>query len=370
MKSEDANAPHSRLCAAMPASALKMLLLTALLCFVTEAAAVPPYVEFTGGVHANHDASTPGQIAPPPPPTGLNLQGDNAKLHFGAAMECTIEYKPGPPPYLESNCPIQAPPPSPSSPPPPSPSPSTPPPSTPPPRVSLRAHGWIQGSGYNARGLVMYQNDEMGEGTLSHFTQVTAGALFAGLDSAAGSGTYHNPTVADLDDDGYLDVLMSNENSVWVLHNQAGQGGSFVSNPALLQGVSGCCYSNPAPRLADFDDDGDLDLFIGGPSTALYFKNTGTPSAPNFIASTLPVHPGDNLAGDGGTGQRINPTLLDFDGDGDIDYLCVTHTYVRYFENQAGTFKQETPTWLSPFSSVRAPARFSSPARALPAVNQ
>ena len=93
----------------MPASALKMLLLTALLCFVTEAAAVPPYVEFTGGVHANHDASTPGQIAPPPPLTGLNLQGDNAKLHFGAAMECTIEYKPGPPPYLESNCPIQAP---------------------------------------------------------------------------------------------------------------------------------------------------------------------------------------------------------------------------------------------------------------------
>ena len=54
-------------------------------------------------------------------------------------MACKFEFRPGPPPYLQSNCPIESPPPHPSSPPsspppssPPS-SPPPPPPSTPPP---------------------------------------------------------------------------------------------------------------------------------------------------------------------------------------------------------------------------------------------
>jgi len=52
---------------------------------------------------------------------GLHLAGDTAQLHLGPNMECTLELKPGPPPYLESSCPILAPPPlPPSSPSPPS----------------------------------------------------------------------------------------------------------------------------------------------------------------------------------------------------------------------------------------------------------
>ena len=79
--------------------------------------------------------------APPPPVTGIHIRGQNAKLLLGASMACTLEFRPGPPPYLESNCPIGAPPPAPGSPPsppppspspPPSPPPPSPPPSTPP----------------------------------------------------------------------------------------------------------------------------------------------------------------------------------------------------------------------------------------------
>ena len=77
----------------------------------------------------------------PPPPRGLHLSGHNAQLLLGVSMACKFEFRPGPPPYLQSNCPIESPPPHPSSPPPPSPSmpPTTPPPSPslPPPSPSL-----------------------------------------------------------------------------------------------------------------------------------------------------------------------------------------------------------------------------------------
>ena len=66
-------------------------------------------------------------------PKGLHISDEEAQLHFGPNRECTIELKAGPPPYLESNCPIQAPPPHPAAP--PSPPPSAPPSSPPPPVV-------------------------------------------------------------------------------------------------------------------------------------------------------------------------------------------------------------------------------------------
>jgi hypothetical protein len=72
------------------------------------------------------------------PPTGLHLSGSDAKIHFGPNMECTMVYRPGPPPYLESSCPINAPPPGPS--PPPSLPPSLPPlspPFAPPPEPGV-----------------------------------------------------------------------------------------------------------------------------------------------------------------------------------------------------------------------------------------
>ena len=71
-------------------------------------------------------ASNPPEQPPPlpPPPRGLHLSGESAELKFGLNRECTIEYRPGPPPYLELGCPIQAPLQSPS--PPPSPPPPSP----------------------------------------------------------------------------------------------------------------------------------------------------------------------------------------------------------------------------------------------------
>lgn len=73
------------------------------------------------------DSTAATEGADPSPPTGLHLSDNNAKVHFGPniATGCTLEFKPGATPYLESNCPINAPPPMPKP-------PAAPPPSTPP----------------------------------------------------------------------------------------------------------------------------------------------------------------------------------------------------------------------------------------------
>lgn len=76
---------------------------------------------------------------------GFHIADDEAGLHFGPNVDCSLKYVAGPPPYLMSTCPIDAPPPMPSAPPsppsapppflPPSdpPPPETPPPPSPPP---------------------------------------------------------------------------------------------------------------------------------------------------------------------------------------------------------------------------------------------
>jgi len=74
-----------------------------------------------------------GSVTTLPRPYGLHLASEeHASIHFGDNFECTISFRPGPPPYLESSCAIEAPPP---DPPPASPPPSSPPqpPASPPP---------------------------------------------------------------------------------------------------------------------------------------------------------------------------------------------------------------------------------------------
>ena len=100
---------------------------------------------------ASPPAPPPPLLPPPtspPPPRGLHLSGHNAQLLLGVSMACKFEFRPGPPPYLESSCPIEAPPPAPSSPPsPPPPSPSMPPPSSPSPLQPPPRDFRIAGSG-------------------------------------------------------------------------------------------------------------------------------------------------------------------------------------------------------------------------------
>jgi hypothetical protein len=68
-------------------------------------------------------------------------------------------------------------------------------------------------------------------------------------------------------------------------------------------------------HLADWDDDGLMDLLIGHMSTIVFYKNAGTKSAPSFLAPKLIVIP------EGKFPDRPSPYVVDWDGDGKLDLL-------------------------------------------------
>jgi len=127
----------------------------------------------------------------------------------------------------------------------------------------------------------------------------------------------------------------------------------------LLEGI---------PAFADLDNDGDKDCVIGnvnysytGAHSFLYYKNTGTASAPAFTAQLNGNDPFNAI-----TDPNSLPTLAiaDLDGDGDFDILSETYSYNS--STYTGTFYlaviKNTGTKTNPVfaAPVTANALFSS----------
>jgi hypothetical protein len=134
-----------------------------------------------------------------------------------------------------------------------------------------------------------------------------------GLPSSYNSTTH--PTLADLDGDGDLDLLVgSGDGSLGYFENTGSASSaafaSGISNPFGLSSTQ----STSAPSLVDIDGDGDIDLFVGTyTGRTVFFENTGTASAPAF-AAPIPF-----AAGLAAAGYNASPSFADLDGDGDLD---------------------------------------------------
>ncbi len=122
--------------------------------------------------------------------------------------------------------------------------------------------------------------------------------------------------------------------------------GLTFSNPATAQSFAAPVINpfsiNPqsylsSPAMADLDDDGDIDLLIGGYYGLInYFENEGTNEYPQF---KLPVSYPFGLD----SISRISfPTFADLDDDGDMDLLAGEYYgQLRYFENRTITGIEE-----------------------------
>jgi len=136
-------------------------------------------------------------------------------------------------------------------------------------------------------------------------------------------GSNVSPTFVDIDGDGDLDAFVGERNGNTLFFRNTGSASSAAfsaasSNPFGLIDVG--AYASPT--FVDIDGDGDLDAFVGEKlGNTLFFRNTGSASIAAFSAATI------NPFGLSNVGKYATPTFVDIDGDGDLD---------AFVGNQAG----------------------------------
>ncbi len=163
------------------------------------------------------------------------------------------------------------------------------------------------------------------------FTERTGAAdPLAGIDV----GWLSVPTFADLDDDGDLDLVVGERDGILNYYENTGSRSqpdfterTGVDNP--LDGIDVDTHSNPT--FADLDNDGDLDLVVGeGNGILNYFENTGSRSQPGFTKRTGVDNPLDGIDVD----SNSAPTFADLDNDGDLDLVMGKEDgFLHYYEN-------------------------------------
>jgi len=195
-------------------------------------------------------------------------------------------------------------------------------------------------SGGGTTGSHLYRNDGSGV-----FTKILTGSI---ADSAFNNGW--GSAWGDYNNDGYVDLVIAAPNGFAGINHPNrfyynNGDGSFARIETTVVAISLAPYT--VPTWADYDDDGDIDLFIGsGPAngtvaTDFLYQNLLRETGNAFFQriTTSPI------ATDLVDGQVWN--WIDYDNDGDLDAYLTNYRFAtpnNLYENVGGTFQRKTIT--------------------------
>ncbi len=161
---------------------------------------------------------------------------------------------------------------------------------------------------YSGQPDVLYHNN--GDGTFKDVTR--------DLGLYRPEGRMMGVSAADFDNDGYVDIYVSNDAMEnYLFHNQSGQG---FKNIALSAGVAysemGDATAAMAVHFVDYDNDGLLDIYVSDISFSSLFHNEG-----HGLFRDLSIQSGIAMP----SGQYVGwgSGFFDHDNDGDLDIFQV-----------------------------------------------
>jgi len=141
-------------------------------------------------------------------------------------------------------------------------------------------------------------------------------------------GNNSHPAFVDIDGNGMLDLFVGSlDGRLWCFTNNGTvTAPSFILTDTAFAGISG--NFTYAPSFVDIDADGDQDLFIGRFDGKIkFYNNTGTPSTPNFAPASSPV---DTM----NFNRDASPAFVDIDADGDADlFVGRSNGTISFFRN-------------------------------------
>jgi len=140
-----------------------------------------------------------------------------------------------------------------------------------------------------------------------------------------------------------------------------GGGAPIADNPSFASpvqnpfGLSSVGSFNATPTLVDYDGDGDIDLFVHGDSDRTkYFENQGSSTNPSFSGPIDVDTLGDNLPWAGNGVYEAVYTFADMDDDGDLDIFAGNNFEEVYYFRNDGT--RTSPTYTNQLIPPGLPA--------------